>query len=277
MPRSQTSCADLVVFITGASAGLGAALAREFAIRGALLVLVARRSDRLHALATEIDPTGERVLPVVGDVTRDGDLERAAEAARDKFGFIDIAIANAGWSRKGQLDDLTLEDYRQQWETNVFGVLQTIYATLDDLKQTQGRLAIISSVKSYLAFSGDSPYSTSKFALRALCESISGEFAPYGISVTHVCPAYVATEIRLIDAEGVVREDFSDPVSSPLLMPADVTAKAIASAILKRRSELVLTNYGKLVVFLKRHVPKFLSWLLSILNIQVAARPPVKD
>ncbi|MEM9156642.1 MAG: SDR family NAD(P)-dependent oxidoreductase, partial [Cyanobacteria bacterium P01_F01_bin.33] len=136
---------------------------------------------------------------------------------------------------------------------------------------------VIGSVKSYLAFSGDSPYSSSKFALRALCESISGEFAPYGISVTHVCPAYVATEIRLIDAEGVVREDFSDPVSPPLLMPADVTAKAIASAIVKRRSELVLTNYGKLVVFLKRHAPKLLAWILAIANIQVVARPPAKD
>ena len=264
---------DRVVLITGASAGLGAALAREYAARGAVLVLLARRVDRLRALALEIDPTGKRVLPIACDVTQDGELKRAVNLARETFGPIDVTIANAGWSLKGHLEELTLDDYRRQWETNVFGVLRTIYATLDDLKQTQGRLAIVSSVKSYLAFSGDSPYSTSKFALRALCESLSGELAPYGISVTHVCPAYVATEIRLIDRQGVVRQDWHDAVSPRLLMGADVTARAIATAIERRRSELVLTNYGKLVVFLKRHAPWFLSWLLGVLGVQVVAKP----
>ena len=269
----MTSLDERVVLITGASAGLGAALAREYAARGAVLVLLARRITRLQALADEIDPTGQRVLALECDVTQDGDLEKAVSAARETFGPIDVAIANAGWSLKGQLEELTLDDYRRQWETNVFGVLRTIYATLDDLKQTQGRLAIVSSVKSYLAFSGDSPYSTSKFALRALSESLSGELAPDGISVTHVCPAYVATEIRLIDRRGIVREDWNDSVSPRLLMGTDVTAAAIATAIERRRSEVVLTNYGKLVVFLKRHTPWFLSWLLSTLGIQVAARP----
>ena len=149
-----------VVLITGASAGIGAALAEEFASQGANLVLLARRTERLTTVANRIDSTGEKVLTVTCDVTKDGDLERAVELGHSKFNQkIDIAIANAGWSLKGNVEDITVADYRRQWETNVFGVLRTIYATLDDLKETQGRLVVISSVKSYISLAGDSPYS----------------------------------------------------------------------------------------------------------------------
>ena len=261
-----------VVLITGASAGIGAALACEFGRQGANLVLLARRQERLEAIAKTIDPTGEKVLTVEGDVTQDGDLEKAVAAAKNKFGKIDIAIANAGWSLKGNLEELNLDDYRRQWETNIFGVLRTIYATLDELKKTQGRLVIISSVKSYIALAGDSPYATSKFALRALCQSLSKEFASDGVSVTHVCPGYVATEIRRVDEQGAFQEEISDRISPLLLKSAEATAKQIIKAIAKRQPEQVLTSYGKLVVLLQRHVPWLVSGLVSLMKIKVASR-----
>lgn len=131
---------ERVAIITGASSGIGAALARELARQSVKLVLFARRAEELATIAAEIDPSGQQVLTVPGDVTKDGELEKAVELARSKFGKIDIAIANAGFAVKGKLEDLTVDDYRRQWETNVFGVLRTIYATLDDLKQTKGRM-----------------------------------------------------------------------------------------------------------------------------------------
>ena len=261
-----------VVLITGASAGIGAALAQEFGLQGANLILLARRKARLSEIAQTIDSTGKRVLTIEGDVTQDGDIEKAVELARNKFGKIDVAIANAGWSLKGNLAELSLDDYRRQWETNVFGVLRTIYAVLDDLKKTQGRLVIISSVKSYIALAGDSPYSTSKFALRALCQSLSRELAPDGVSVTHVCPGYVATEIRRIDEQGVFQSEQSDRISPLLLRSAEETAKQIIKAIERRQKEQVLTSYGKLVVLLQRYVPWLLSWLISLMKIKVASR-----
>ena len=262
-----------VVLITGASAGIGAALAEEFASQGANLVLLARRTERLTTVANRIDSTGEKVLTVTCDVTKDGDLERAVESAHSKFNQkIDIAIANAGWSLKGNLEDITVADYRRQWETNVFGVLRTIYATLDDLKETQGRLVVISSVKSYISLAGDSPYSSSKYALRALCESLSGELASYGVSVTHVCPGYVATEIRRIDAQGVFHDDWQDHVSPKLIISAETTAQQIVKAIHRRQREQVLTSYGKLVVLLKRYVPGLVLWLISMLKIKAVTK-----
>lgn len=261
-----------VILITGASAGIGAALAQEFALLGASLILLARRKERLSAIAKTIDPSGERVLTIECDVTQDGDLEKAVALVRKKFGKIDVAIANAGWSLKGNLEELNLDDYRRQWETNLFGVLRTIYATLDDLKKTKGRLVIISSVKSYLALAGDSPYAMSKFALRALCQSLSRELAPDGVSVTHVCPGYVATEIRRVDEQGVFQSGQEDRISPILLRSAEQTARQIIKAIDKRQKEQVLTSYGKLIVLLQRYFPWLVSLLISTMKVQVTPR-----
>ena len=205
-------------------------------------------------------------------MTKDGELEKAVELARNKFGKLDIAIANAGWSLTGKLEELSLADYRRQWETNVFGVLRTIYATIEDLKRTRGRLVIISSVKSYIALAGDAPYSTSKFALRALCQSLSRELTPHGVSVTHICPGYVATEIRRVDNRGMFRPNWSEPISPRLIKSPEQTAKEIVKAVYKRQTEQVLTVYGKLVVLAQRHVPWLLSWLISRLQIKVVAK-----
>ena len=254
-----------VAIITGASSGIGAALARELAQQSVKLVLLARRADKLAAVAAEIDPSGQQVLAVPGDVTKDGDLEKAVNLTHSKFGKIDIAIANAGFGVKGNLSDLTVDDYRAQWETNVFGVLRTIYATLDDLKQTQGRLVIIGSVNGYVILPGVSAYVMSKFALRALCESLSLEFAAYGISVTHVCPGFVATESRLAKLQDPENSN-KEPIPNWMLMSTTETARQIVKAIARRKKEIVLTGYGKLAVWLKRHFPGLLSWILSMVD-----------
>ena len=262
----------LVVFITGASAGIGQALALEMAKEGANLVILARRLERLKEVANEIDPSGQLVLPIACDVTKDDDLDNAAKLALNKFGQIDIVIANAGWAVRGNVEDLNVNDYQLLWETNVFGVLRTIYATLDALKKSRGRLVIIGSVKSYLSLSGDSPYAMSKFALRALCDSLSQELALDGVSVSLICPGYVTSELRQIDNNGVFHEDWEDPIAPKMVVSAQQAASQMLGAIYRRQPEMVMTSYGKLAVLLKRYAPGLLSWVLSILKTRVDSR-----
>jgi short-subunit dehydrogenase len=248
------------VFITGASSGIGAALAREFAGEGADVALVARRVDRLEALASEIGKTGRRAVVIACDVTRDGDLERAAGQARAALGKLDVVVANAGFGVTGKLETLALDDYRRQLETNVFGVLRTVYATLDDLKKTRGRLVLIGSVSGHVAVPGSSAYSMSKFAVHGLAASLGHELAPYGVAVTLISPGFVESEISQVDNRGVWRPQASRrPIPASLVMATPTAARKIVSAVARRRREVVITGFGKAAVVLQRHAP----WLLA--------------
>jgi short-subunit dehydrogenase len=250
---------DQVVFITGASSGIGAALARRLAQEGAHLVLVARREDRLSTLAGEIRQSGRRALVIAADVTRDGDLERAAARAREELGKVDVVVANAGFGVGGNLERLTLEDYRRQFETNVFGVLRTVYATLDDLKRSRGRLVLVGSVSGYLPLPSSSAYAMSKAAVHLLSHTLRHELAPHGISVLLIAPGFVESEIRRVNNQGVFRPDAKDIVPDWMQMPADKAAAVVAGAIAARRREQVVTLHGKLGIWLQRHVP----WLVA--------------
>jgi short-subunit dehydrogenase len=261
------------VLITGASAGIGAALAREFAHRGARVALAARRTERLEALAAELRAGGTQALVVAADVTRDGDMEKAAAVTRETFGRIDVVVANAGYGVVGFLESLTLDDYRRQFETNVFGVLRTIYATLDDLKRSRGRLVIIGSVSGHLATPHGSPYSMSKFAVRALAEALRNEARAAGVAVTLISPGFVESELRLIDNRGVLHEGARDVVPSWLRMSAAACARETVTAIARRRREAVITGHGRVLVFLQRHFPGLMSTLIGLSRYRGRLQP----
>ena len=254
------TCAGKVALITGASAGIGAALARELARDGADLVLAARREDRLRDLAREIEATGRQALVVACDVTRDGDLERAVAAAVERYGRLDIAVANAGFGVAGPVEKLTLDDFRRQLDTNVLGVLRTLYASLPELRKTRGRFVVIGSVAGHVPTPLTSAYSMSKFAVRGFAESIHDELAAGGVTVTLVSPGFVDSDIRRVDNHGKVHESAPDPVPGWLRMPTDKAARIIARAIRRRRREVVVTAHGKALVFVYRHAP----WVLQL-------------
>jgi NADP-dependent 3-hydroxy acid dehydrogenase YdfG len=240
-----------VVFVTGASSGLGEALAREAVAAGARVALAARRADRLEALARELGPAA---LAVACDVTMDGDLERAIDATH-ALGRVDVLLANAGFGVGGPLDRLTLADYQRQLDTNVLGVLRSIYAALPDLRATRGSIGIVGSANGYIALPGWSAYCMSKHALRALAESLGGELMSQGIHVTHLAPGFIATEFRRVDRNGTLRPERKDPIPSWLQMSAGRAARQMLRAIARGRRERVITGHAKIGVFLSRHAP----------------------
>ena len=238
-----------VAFITGASSGIGEAVAREAARQGADVVLTARREERLRSLSAQIEAMGRRALAVPCDVLY-------------AFGRIDHVIANAGFGVVGPFSKLGLEDYRRQFETNVFGVLRTVAATREALIATRGCLAIIGSVNGFVAFPGSTPYSMSKFAVHALAFSLWYELRPHGVGVVLVAPGFVESEIRQVDNRGVHHPHARERISAWMLGSKEKAARRIVRAVRRRPRLLVITHHARVAIFLQRHFPRLLSTLL---------------
>jgi len=244
-----------VIFITGGSAGIGAALGEAFTQEGAKVVLAARHQDRLAHVVQTIQESGGEALAVVCDVTNRESLNAAVEKTIQTFGGIDVVIANAGFGVSGSLQQLTTDDYRNQFDLNFFGMLDTIYAALPELIKTKGRLVLISSIMGKFGRPGSSPYASSKHAVCGLADSIYYELIDQGVSVTCINPGLVESNFRMVNNENEFQADQSDPAPQRFVVSTDKAAREILRAIHKRKKEAVITGHGKVLVFLTRHFP----------------------
>ncbi len=251
-----------VVCITGASSGIGLAMARVFFEQGAHLVLVARRLDRLDSIVKDFTTSSQKAFAVQADVSKDGEIEKAVELAVKEFGKLDVMVANAGFGVVGDVENLSLDDFRRQFETNIFGVLRTVRAAIPALKKTKGRIGITGSVNGFISLAGNSPYAMSKFAVRALSDSLGLELAESGVSVTHLAPGFVESEIRRVNNSGVLRDHTPDPLPSWLPVKADKAARHMVNSLFLRKRETVITGHGKAVVLVNRLFPEVTHSLL---------------
>ncbi len=223
---------------------------------GAKLTLTARRKELLDALAQHIATGGKpRPLVVECDVTRDGDVERAVVETLRQWGKLDVVIANAGFGVVGTLKKLTVEDYRRQFETNVFGVLRTLYAALPEVEKAKGNIVIVGSVSGWTSSPGASPYTMSKFAVRALANSITHELRLSGVKVTLISPGFVASNIRRIDNQGKLHADMEEPIPGWLVVDTGKAVRQMLRAIARGQREAIITGHGKALVFLERFMP----------------------
>ena len=257
-----------VALVTGASSGIGAELAWQLSRAGANIALAARRRELLDGLAQRIVADGNsRPLVTECDVTRDGDLERAVAQTVREFGKLDAIFANAGFGVIGSLKKLSVEDYRRQFETNVFGVLRTIYAALPEIEKSRGNIVIIGSVAGWTATPGTSPYAMSKFALRALANCIMPELRPSGVKVTLISPGFVDSNIRRVDNDGNFHPATKDSVPSWLVMSTEKAVHQILRAAARGKREAIITNHGKLIVAVERFAP----WLIRAAERKMVA------
>lgn len=268
MNKTQSFFQDKAVLITGASSGIGEELAWQLGQAGAKLTLAARRNSLLEKLAKRIADAGRPApLVVQCDVTQDGSLQKAVEESVRHWGKLDVAIANAGFGVVGPLKRLSVEDYRRQFETNVFGVLRTIYAAFAEIEKSKGNIAIVGSVSGWAATPGASPYNMSKFAVRALANAITPELRLSGVKVTLISPGFVASDIRRVDNQGKFQERAKEPMPEWLIMPTDKAVRQILRAIAKGKREAIITGHGKALVFLERFMP----WVIRASSRKIAA------
>ena len=256
------------ILITGASSGIGEELALQLAAAGAHQTLTARRRELLDALAQKISAAGhETPLVATADVTRDGDLEHAVSEAVRAYGKLDIVIANAGFGVVGSFASLTVEDYRRQFETNVFGLIRTLHAALPEIRKSHGTLVLIGSVAGWAASPGASAYGMSKFAVRALANAITPELALEGVNVTLISPGFVASNIRRIDNQGAFHDNAQEPIPEWLIMPTTPAVRQILRAIARGKREAIITGHGKVLVALERFAP----WIIRLVGRRIAA------
>ncbi len=245
----------LVAWVTGGGSGIGRALALELAQRGADVAVSGRREDRLIAVADEIHALGRRGLPVPCDVTDEAQLERAAHAISNQLGKLDVAVANAGFGVVGRIDALSADDWRRQLDVNVVGVALTAKHALPYLRETKGRLGLVGSVAGFIPAAKNGAYVASKYAVRAIGQTLSIELAGSGVSVTTLHPGFVESEIAQVDNAGRFDAGRSDPRPQALMWPTDQAARVMANALEKRKRELVFTGHGKVGAFIGKHLP----------------------
>lgn len=249
-----------VVVITGASSGIGKALAERYAAEGWSLVLAARREDRLLELSNSLNRT--EVLTVKTDVTREDDCRNLIEQAVNKFGRIDVLINNAGISMRALFDVTDLDVLRRVMDVNFWGTVYCTKYALSHLLETKGSLVGVISIGGYIGLPGRTGYSASKFAVRGFLQTIRTEHLKDGLHVLIAAPGFTASEIRrsALIADGKQQGD--TPRDEAKMMSAEECAGHIFKAVQKRKRELVLTFLeGKLTVFLSKFFPAFIDKL----------------
>lgn len=223
--------AGKVVVITGASSGLGEATANMLAEQKAIVVLGARRTDRIQALADDITAKGGQALALATDVTDRDQVKALVDAAVQKFGRLDVIINNAGLMPQSLLEQLRVDEWDQMIDVNIKGVLYGIAAALPHMQQQKsGHIINVSSVAGHKVGPGSAVYAATKHAVRALSEGLRQEVKPYNIRTTVVSPGAVATEL----AQSVKEPGFAANIGKfydEYAIPADSFARAVVFAM----------------------------------------------
>jgi NADP-dependent 3-hydroxy acid dehydrogenase YdfG len=231
MGSSGNNIEGKVIVITGASSGLGEATARHLSAQGALVVLGARRLDRLQSLADELTGRGGKAIALSTDVTDYGQVKRLVDSGVQTFGRLDVMINNAGLMPQSLLERFKIDEWDRMIDVNIKGVLYGIAAALPYMKeQKSGHVINVSSVAGHKVRPGGTVYSATKHAVRVISEGLRQEVKPYNIRTTVISPGAVDTELPNTITDPLVADamrKFYDEVA----IPADSFARAVAFAL----------------------------------------------
>lgn len=259
---------DRRVLITGASSGIGEALAKGAAQQGARVILAARSTDKLDRVAGEIKHDGGQAIGIAADITSDQDRHELMQRAAGQWGGLDVLINNAGIASFGHFADSTEAILRQIMEVNFFAAAELMRLAIPILLQGQQPAVVnISSMCGRRGLPAWPEYSASKFALCGFTEAFRAEMARFDIDVLLVLPGMTKTGLsnHMLRNEGRMKLDFSKGMD-----PADV-AKAILDALAKNRKEVVLGREARWLLRVNRFLPRLVDRLMARKVVQLYA------
>ncbi len=265
---------DKVAIVTGASSGIGKALALRLAGEGAWVVLAARNAERLQTLAEECRMLGGKAEAVPTDVTDEAQCKALVGRAKETFGRIDMLINNAGMSVAGRFDELPdLRLFHYVMNVNFFGALACCYHALPHLRETQGRIVNVSSLGGLLTIPYNTSYCASKFALQGFSDSLRMDLTDSGVSVTVISPYWVVTEFHehYLDKDGKEKGPSGRKVYTEKMMTAERCAQIILQAARQRKRE-VLMGPGRWGMLLRWIAPS----MIDKITIDAIMRPVAK-
>jgi short-subunit dehydrogenase len=256
-----------VIVITGASSGIGEAMARLYSKMGAKVVLGARNDEKLARLAQYIEKEGGTVAYIAADVTKEEDCKELIAKAVAVFGGIDVLICNAGISMRAVFDNVDLQVLHRLMDVNFWGTVYCAKYAMPYLQASKGSLVGISSVAGIHGLPGRTGYSASKFAMVGFLETIRIENLKKGVHVMIACPGFTASNVRFSALTADGSPQGRTPREEGKMMSADDVARCVADGIAKRKRLCLMEVDGRLTHFVKKFAPSLLDrifyWAMS--------------
>lgn len=251
-----------VMIVTGASSGIGKALAEEGLARGMRVVLAARNVAAMQAIVDASGRASTEYLIVKTDVGNRDDCRILVERAVETFGRLDILINNAGISMRALFEFVDLSVLERLMQINFWGAVYVTHYALPWLLQSKGSVVGVSSIAGYKGLPARTGYSASKFALQGFLESLRIENRKKGLHVLIACPGFTASNIRKTALSSDGSSQGESPRNEDDMMPAKEVAIHILRSVESRKHRLVLTRQGKLMVLLNKMFPKLVDGLV---------------
>ncbi len=247
------SLRDKVVVITGASSGIGLALAAEATRRGAKVAVCARNKEKLDQATADF--SGERLITFRTDVSREDDCRLFIEAVLKRWGRVDALINNAGISMRALFEETDLQVIRELMDVNFWGTVYCTKHAVTSVREHRGLIVGISSIAGYRGLPGRTGYSASKFAVQGFLEALRTELLQTGAHVMWVSPGFTNSNIRNTARGASGAAQGETPLDEAGLMSAETCASLILNAMERRRRTVVMTRQGKLTVWLNKLLP----------------------